>query len=68
MTILAEHPWLILFYIASVCLQLAVTLLPRIAVLGWGSALLHGIAVVALFITGCHEPLTTESSRKIITA
>ena len=52
MTILAEHPWLILFYIASVCLQLAVTLLPRIAVLGWGSALLHGIAVVALFITG----------------
>lgn len=52
MTILAEHPWLIAFYIVSVCLQLAVTLLPRIAVLGWVSALVHGIAVVALFIAG----------------
>ena len=52
MTILAEHSWLIVFYIVSVCLQLAVTLLPRIAVLGWASALVHGIAVVALFLAG----------------
>ena len=52
MTILTEHPWLLLFYIVSVGLQLAVTLLPRMAVLGWVSAVLHGVAVVALFLTG----------------
>ena len=52
MTILAEHSWLLIFYIVSVGLQLAVTLLPRMAVLGWISALVHGIAVVALFLAG----------------
>ena len=52
MTILTEHPWLLVFYLVSVGLQLAVTLLPRMAVLGWASALVHGIAVVALFLAG----------------
>ena len=52
MTILTEHPWLIILYIVSVGLQLAVTLLPQMAVLGWVSALLHGISVVVLFLSG----------------
>ena len=52
MTILAEHPWLIILYLVSVGLQLAVTMLPRMAVLGWVSALVHGVTVVALFLAG----------------
>ena len=52
MTILAEHPWLILLYIVSAALQLAVTLLPRLAFPGWVNALYHGIAVTGFFLTG----------------
>lgn len=52
MTILAEHPWLLILYAVSIGLQLAVTFLPRLALLGWVSALVHGIFVVLFFLAG----------------
>lgn len=52
MTILAEHPWLILLYILSVGIHLAVSLMPKAAWLGWVCALVHAGVLTAFFLTG----------------
>ena len=52
MTLLAEHPWLILLYILSVGLHLVVTMMPKAAWLGWVCAGVHAIALTAFFLTG----------------
>lgn len=52
MTILTEHPWMLVFYLLAVLLQLAVTLLPKGKLLGLVSALYHGAAVVVFCLFG----------------
>lgn len=52
MTILFEHPWMLIFYLLAVLLQLAVTFFPKVKCIGWISALYHGVAVVLLGLAG----------------
>ena len=52
MTILGEHPWLILLYIVSIGLHLAATMLPKAVWLGWVCALVHGAVLTVFFLTG----------------
>ena len=52
MTLLTEHPWLILLYILSVGLHLAVTMMPKAAWLGWVCGVVHAVVLMVLFLTG----------------
>lgn len=52
MTILGEHPWLILVYLISIGLHLAVTMLPKAAWLGWVCGLVHAAVLTVFFLTG----------------
>ena len=52
MTILTEHPWLILLYILAVGIHLAVTLMPKAAWLGWVCAGYHAVMLSVFFLTG----------------
>lgn len=52
MTILGEHPWLILVYLISVGLHLAASLMPKAAWLGWVCALVHAAVLTLFFLTG----------------
>ncbi len=52
MTILSEHPWLILVYLISIGLHLAVTMLPKAAWLGWVCGLVHAVVLTVFFLTG----------------
>ncbi len=52
MTILADKPILILYYITAVCIHLAVTRMPQFSFLGWVSAVYHLSGVVCFFFAG----------------
>jgi len=52
MTILSEHPWLLLLYILSVGIHLLVTMMPQAAWLGWVCAGYHAVVLTVFFLTG----------------
>jgi len=52
MTLLSQYPWLILLYILSVGLHLAVTMMPRAEWLGWVCAGVHAAVLTVFFLTG----------------
>ncbi len=52
MTILADKPILILYYITVIAIHLAVTWMPDRTFLGWVSALYHLSGIVCFFLAG----------------
>ncbi len=52
MTILADKPILILYYVTVVAIHLAITWMPSRTFLGWVSALYHLSGIVCFFLAG----------------